>query len=136
MYTLAESGTHKKYIDNDFVIVSGKGTSQYDNPSLLNRAKRKTITRKMILSLIDVTKAKGEPEREQMYWNAYHCQTKIISSNNQLYGNYCKNRFCTICCAIRKADIINRYFPTLKTWEEPHFVTLTVKAIKEKNLNK
>lgn len=50
-----------------------------DNPSLLNRAKRKTITRKMILSLIDVTKAKGEPEREQMYWNAYHCQTKIIS---------------------------------------------------------
>lgn len=136
MYTLAESGTQKEVINNNFVIVSGKGTDIIDNPSLLNRAKRKTITRKMILSLIDVTKEKGEPERQQMYWNAYHCQTKIISSENKLYGNYCKNRFCTICCAIRKADIINRYYPTLKNWKDPHFVTLTVKSIKAKNLNR
>lgn len=90
----------------------------------------------MILSLVDVCKLKGEPERQQMYWNAFHCQTKIISSENKLYGNYCKNRFCTTCCAIRKADIINRYYPTLKEWKEPHFVTLTVKAIKAKKLNK
>jgi len=108
----------------------------YDNPSLLNRAKRKTITRKMIHSLIDVAKAKGEPQRVQAYWNAYHCQSKIISSNNKLYGNYCKNRFCTVCCAIRKAEIINKYYPILKQWENPYFVTLTVKAIKAKNLNK
>jgi len=136
MYTLAERGTQNKLKNNNFVVVSGRGTDQLDNTSLLNRAKRKTITRKMILSLIDVTKEKGEPERQQMYWNAYHCQTKIVSSNNKLYGNYCKNRFCTICCAIRKADIINRYYPTLKNWKEPHFVTLTVKSIKAKNLNR
>ncbi len=136
MYTLAESGTQKEVHNNNFVIVSGNGTNLKDNPSLINRAKRKTITRKMILSLIDVTKEKGEPERQQMYWNAYHCQTKIISSQNKLYGNYCKNRFCTICCAIRKADIINRYYPTLKEWEEPHFVTLTVKSVKAKSLNR
>ena len=80
IYTLVESGTQKKAINNNFVIVSGRGTNQKDNPSLLNRAKRKTITRKMILSLIDVAKEKGEPERQQMYWNAYHCQAKIISS--------------------------------------------------------
>lgn len=89
----------------------------------------------MILSLIDVTKKKYEPEREKAYWNAYHCQTQIITYNNRLYGNYCKNRFCTICCAIRKADIINRYYPILKEWEDSHFVTLTVKAVKAKSLN-
>jgi len=136
MYTLAESGTHKEHIDNNFIIVSGNGTSINNNPSLINRAKRKTITRKMILSLVDVTKKKGEPERQQMYWNTFHCQTKIISSENKIYGNYCKNRFCTICTSIRKADIINRYYPTLKEWKNPHVVTLTVKAVKEKNLNK
>ena len=136
MYTLAESGTQNNSNNGKFALVSGNGTDFKDKTSLQNRAKRKTITRKMILSLIDVTKKKGEPERQQMYWNAYHCQTKIISSENKLYGNYCKNRFCTICSAIRKADIINRYYPTLKEWKNTHFVTLTVKAIKEKNLNK
>ncbi|GGF78995.1 protein rep [Wenyingzhuangia marina] len=90
----------------------------------------------MILSLIDITKAKGESERAQAYWNAYHCQSKIISSDNKLYGNYCKNRFCTVCCAIRKAEIINKYYPVLKEWEKPYFVTLTTKAVKAKNLNK
>lgn len=90
----------------------------------------------MILSLIDVVKAKGEPEREQAYWNAYHCQNKVIISENRMYGNYCKNRFCTVCCAIRKADTINRYYPIISQWKDAHFVTLTVKSCKAKNLNK
>ena len=136
MYTLAQSGTGIPSYNTETTVINGKGTDMYDNPSLLNRAKRKTITRKMIHSLIDVAKAKGEPQRVQAYWNAYHCQSKIISSNNKLYGNYCKNRFCTVCCAIRKAEIINKYYPILKQWENPYFVTLTVKAIKAKNLNK
>lgn len=50
--------------------------------------------------------------------------------------NYCKNRFCTICCSIRKAELINKYYPVLKNWEDAHFVTLTVKACNSKNLKK
>lgn len=136
MYTLAESGTQKEANSSQITIVSGKGTQINDNPALQKRAKRKTITQSMILSLIDVAKKKGEPERAQAYWNTYHCQSKIISSDNRIFGNYCKNRFCTICCSIRKADIINRYYPTLKQWQDPYFVTLTVKSIKAKNLNR
>ena len=88
----------------------------------------------MTLSLIDVARKKGDTDKIQPYWNAYHCQSKIIISGDRAYSNYCKNRFCTICCAIRKADIINRYYPTLSTWQDMHFVTLTVKAVKEAKL--
>ena len=62
------------------------------------------ITRKMVLSLIDVAKEKGEPERVQAYWNAYHCLNNVVVSNGRMHGKYCKNRFCTICNAIRKAE--------------------------------
>src|SRR5665647_1282606 len=136
IYTLAESGTQKNRITPSIALVSGEGTDIVNNPSLANRAKRKVITRKMILSLIDVVKAKGEPEREQAYWNAFHCQNNVIISDHKLYGNYCKNRFCTICCAIRKADTINRYYPIISQWPDVHFVTLTVKACNAQDLNK
>jgi hypothetical protein len=136
IYTLAQSGTQKTNPITSTAIVSGEGTDILGNTSLAKRAKRKTITRKMILSLVDIAKEKGDKEREKAYWNSYHCQSNIVSYNNKLYGNYCKNRFCTICCAIRKADIINRYYPTLSKWEDTHFITLTTKAIKAHNLEK
>jgi len=116
-------------------LVSGEGTNIFNNPALITRAKRKVITRAMILALIDVVKEKGETEREQTYWNAYHCQNYVTISGNKLYGNYCKNRFCTICCAIRKTDLINRYYPTISKWKDIHFVTLTVKSINALSLN-
>jgi hypothetical protein len=47
------------------VLVAGKGTDILNNPSLANRAKRKVISHKMIIALIDVVKDKGESEREQ-----------------------------------------------------------------------
>lgn len=136
IYTLAESGTQKTRIIPSIALVSGEGTDIVNNPSLANRAKRKVITRKMMLALIDVVKAKGEPERAHAYWNAFHCQNNVITSGHKLYGKYCKNRFCTICCAIRKADTINRYYPTISKWKDIHFVTLTVKACNAKSLNK
>ena len=135
IYTLAESGTQITTNSSQKALVSGEGTDIINNPSLKNRAKRKIITRSMTLALIDVVKEKGESEREQAYWNAYHCQDKVIVSGNKLYTKYCKNRFCTVCNAIRKADTINRYYPVLLKWEDVHFVTLTVKACKAKKLN-
>ena len=116
--------------------MSGNGTNILNNPSLANRARRKVITRKMVLSLIDVAKEKGEPERIQPYWNAYHCLNNVIVSNGKMYGRYCKNRFCTICNAIRKADLINRYYPVISQWEDVQFVTLTVKVCKQDKLTR
>lgn len=87
------------------------------------------ITQKIILSLIDVATKKGEQDRIKAYWNTYHCQTNIVSARGGLYGNYCKNRFCTLCAGIRKAEIINKYLPVIETWKDPYFVTLTAKAV-------
>ena len=134
--TLVESGTHNRPDSLSKALVSGEGTNLKNNSSLKNRAKRKIISRNMILALIDVVKEKGEHERIQSYWNSYHCLNNVTLSDGKMYGKYCQNRFCTICSAIRKADTINRYYPTLSKWDDPHFVTLTVKACKEEKLKR
>ncbi|KJF41658.1 protein rep [Draconibacterium sediminis] len=131
IYTLAENGTQKTGQIPSIALVSGKGTDISEQKPLANRARRKLITRKMVLSLIDVAKEKGEAERIQAYWNAYHCLNNVIVSDGKMYGKYCKNRFCTICNAIRKADMIKRYYPVMSQWEDVQFVTLTVKSCKE-----
>jgi hypothetical protein len=89
-----------------------------------------------MLSLIDLAVDNDDQNRRKSYWNTYYCQNKILTSDGRLYAKYCKNRFCTLCCSIRKADIVNRYLPVIKTWKEPYFVTLTVKAVPLKSLNK
>lgn len=100
-----------------------------------NRAKRKTITQKVILGLIKVSEKKGKFERKKFYWNTYHCQNKIVTSDSRQYGNYCKTRVCATCSANRKAEIINKYLPVIKTWEAPYFVPLTVRSVPAHKLN-
>ncbi|MBE7174146.1 MAG: hypothetical protein INR73_26460 [Williamsia sp.] len=58
-----------------------------------NRAKRKMITQKTILSMIDVAKEKGAKDREKAYLNTCHCQNRVVTSGGMMYGQYCKNRF-------------------------------------------
>jgi len=130
IYTLGQSGTKPK------ILVQGNGTDMSDIQALRGRAKRKLITNKVVLALIDLANKKGDQIRLGSFWNTYHCQNKLISSEDRLYGVYCKNRFCTLCCSIRKAEIINTYLPILRKWEDPYFVTLTVKSPPLKHLTK
>ncbi len=134
MYTLAESGTNKT--GQNHIIVNGEGSDLNKKEALKGRAKRKTITQIMMLRLIEVAQENGEPELEKSYWNTYYCQQNIITADGRLYGKYCKNRFCTLCCSIRKAEMINKYFPVMKKWEEPYFLTLTVKSCNANNLSR
>lgn len=135
IYTLAESGTAISQKSSRMALVSGEGTDINNNPALAKRAKRKVITQGLTLALIEVAKEKGDEIQVKKYWNAFHCQNKVITNNGKLHTKYCKNRFCTVCCAIRKADMINRYYPTIATWKDVHFVTLTVKSCKAAKLN-
>lgn len=116
------------------IVLYGKGTALNNSKAVERRAKCKLITQTTMLTLIDVAKEKGAFDRVKSYWNTYHCQNKIITSGNRMYAPHCKNRFCTYCCGIRKAELINKYLPILQTWEEPYFVTLTVKAVKATRL--
>lgn len=128
VHTLAQNGTKKE------IVITGKGTDLNNSKALQGRAKRKLISQNIILKLIDLVKQNEELYKTSSLWNTYHCQKKLISSNGRLYGRYCKNRFCPICSSIRKADIINRYMPDIEKWEEPHFITLTLKACKANQL--
>lgn len=110
-------------------IVFGVGTDTTNKAAWAGRAKRKIVTQAVVLSLIEAAEKKGATERLQGYWNTYHCQEKLFSSEGRVYGRYCKNRWCTLCASIRKAELINQYLPEIQTWEDPHFVTLTVKAV-------
>ncbi|MCW3122424.1 MAG: hypothetical protein JWQ38_1916 [Flavipsychrobacter sp.] len=134
LYTLAQSGTD--YVGDNAAIITGNGSELGNDKVLKSRAKRKLITQTMALSLIDIAVKKEDTEKQKSLWNTYHCQNKLITIDGRFYGKYCKNRNCTLCCSIRKADIINRYLPTIKQWEAPYFVTLTVKSVKANMLRR
>jgi hypothetical protein len=97
-------------------------------------SKKKTIAQTLMLNLIDVANAKGETKRVDSYWNTYHCFHKVKSANKGLYGTYCRNRFCSLCCGIREAKLMDLYLPCLQQWKEPFFLMLTVKATYTGNL--
>jgi len=132
--TLAQNRT--KPGDKPVAILLGKGSELSEKLVLKGRAKRKVITQAMVLGLIDANNIKGlTGDWRKSYWNTYHCQGRIFTAEGKLHGTYCKNRFCTLCCNIRKAVIINQYLPVLNTWTEAHFVTLTIKAVRAKALH-
>lgn len=126
--TLAQSETNN--LNKPLLIVNGNGSKLSDSNGLKRKAKRKVITQSVVKKLIDLDEKYDNKEWQKSLWNTYHCQNKIHSANGNIHGHYCKNRFCTNCSSIRKADLINRYLPTIKTWEQPYFVTLTARSVK------
>lgn len=113
----------------------GKGTKLSDKKVQKSRARRKTITDSLILNLIKVAKKKGRDSKTiQTYWNTYHCQRRVYGFDGKLHGKYCKNRICTICLGIRKAETIRKYYPVLSKWPDCQFLTLTIKSIPAKEL--
>ncbi len=128
--TLAQSGT------TTTTIVNGLGVDLSNTDRVKSRAKRKHISQLIAIKLAEIAKARGNKQLEQKFWNTYHCLNKVNVAEGKMYGKYCKNRFCTVCSSIRKAEIINRYFDEIITWPEPHFVTLTCKTVPAKQLEK
>jgi len=108
----------------------GNGSDITKTKVATGKAKRKFLTQSMILSIIDICKAHGNRELEQTLWRTYRCSSKVVVVNGKMYTKYCKNRICTICLSNRKAEIINKYLPTVMSWEKPYFITLTAKSCK------
>ncbi len=132
--TLAQKGTGEN--GKPSIVVMGQGSPIDDVEVLERRSKCKAITLPLVFALMRRAYELGNKEMEQAYRNTYYCLHQIYTTDGKLYGKYCKNRFCTLCSGIRKARMINSYLPIIETWEDPHFVTLTIKSITAKNLKK
>lgn len=137
IYTLAQSGTKKPPNNNisRSIVVYGNGFDLKDTRVIKGRAKRKLVSQVLALELVDIAKEKGNATLQRTFWNTYHCLESLIVANDRIYGRYCKNRLCPVCCAIRKAEIINKYLPIMNEWKEPYFLTLTVKAVPASKLS-
>lgn len=112
----------------------GKGSEIRDKSSLEKKAKKKLITNKVVIELIHFANKKQDHEMVISLWNTYHCSERLFLSNNKIHATYCRNRICTICNGIRKAEMINNYLPIVEKWPDPHFITLTAKSCPAKYL--
>lgn len=126
IYTLAQKGTNEGSKKAEILI--GKGSDMSSKDYGKRKCKKKTITDALICSMVDIAKKEGRKDIEQILWNTWHCNKKLITHEGRVYGKYCKNRHCTICQSNRKAEMINRYYPVLKHWTGAQFLTLTIKA--------
>jgi hypothetical protein len=114
--------------------VCGKGSDISDLKVKHGRMKRKFLSIKLIQELVKMAESENNQKYIKRFWNTYHCMNRIVESNGKIYGKYCKNRVCLLCLSNRKATLINEYLPILNSWEEPYFVTLTVKAVRAERL--
>ena len=116
--------------------LTGKGSDLSNDKTAKGRARRKNLSQRMALSLITVGEKADDKTLNTSLWNTYNCQNKVTRSGGRIYGKYCKNRMCTLCLSIRKAVIINSYYPIISQWKDAQFVTLTAKAVPAKSLDK
>lgn len=127
--TLAQLGTNSN--SEDFELTAS--TTQDDKKTLLKRARRKYFSVALTLSLVDVAK-NCNSDLLKSYWNTYHCCRQLSVQGNNVYANYCKNRWCMVCNSIRTAQLINGYAPVLLDWSDRYMVTLTIKSASEDDL--
>ncbi len=136
--TLAINGTASKngHETKPEGWVMGNGTDLKNALALERRAKRKLITQTMAMCLMQVARKDQNWKWEARFSNTLLCQNQLTTANGRSYSPTCKNRCCTICLAIRKAEKINLYLRTLEAMEDPYFLTLTTQAVTKDELKK
>lgn len=64
---------------------------------------------------------------ENSYRNAFYCASDLEQDEEGVIrGHFCGTRWCLVCNRVRTARAINNYYPMLRTWVAPQFVTLTI----------
>lgn len=97
--------------------------------TLLKRAKSKFLNVTLMHKMTQI-----KSQLHEKYQDTYFCSHQISVESNKAKSNFCKNRWCIICNRIRTAQLIQTYMPTLETWSEKSFLTLTVKNVEAEKL--
>lgn len=117
----------------DLEFILDESTNIKDKIPLGKRSRRKYFSWRFVLPLIDLNSP-----LTKSYWNTFYCCNTLIregekvtatwtrNEEGNLMSPYCKNRWCLVCSSIRTAVLINTYKPILESWDDKHFVTLTV----------
>lgn len=63
------------------------------------------------------------------------CAGNLVQEDGRVTGKYCGNRWCLPCNRIRTAKLMDAYIPEVQTWEDPHFVTLTIPNVGPRELH-
>lgn len=107
----------------------GKG-ADLESDKLSGWIKKKALISKLSLSLIGVAEQKNrDPKFIKSLWNTYYCMERVYTINGKLFTWQCRNKLCSVCNGIKKATMIKQYLPIISQWEDPQFVTLTIKSI-------
>jgi hypothetical protein len=103
--------------------------AEFDQKKLKRRARKKLFGRAKAAKLAHLYSP-----LEEKYWETYRCSDMIIRESGKVRSHFCKHRHCEICNNIRTAHYIEKYMPTLDTWQDKVFMTLTVKNPNRENL--
>ncbi len=77
-------------------VLFGKGSELSNTKAVQRRAKCKLITQTTILRLIDVATDRGAKDRVKTYWNIYHCQNVLFTSDGKVFAPQCKSIVCLL----------------------------------------
>ena len=89
--------------------------------NLRKRARKKWLTATLAEGLGRLTSPLANA-----YRNTQRCGAVLLQEGGKLSAKYCGNRWCLVCNSIRTAKLFAAYGPTLRSWEDAHFVTLTI----------
>jgi Flp pilus assembly CpaE family ATPase len=104
--TLAQNETD--YSAKPAIIVTGKGSDLNNDRALKGRSKRKVITQKMVLGLIDVADKFGADERKKVIGILTIVKTKSILPTADYTGNTAKIDFMQYAAVLeRHTSLIN-----------------------------
>lgn len=99
--------------------------------TLRSRARAKYLTSAIVDGLMRL--GDRTPLRHA-YRRTAGCAGNLIQEDGRVTGKYCGNRWCLSCNRIRTAKLMDAYLPEVRTWEDPHFVTLTIPNVTAREL--
>lgn len=112
-------------MEKQLKIIRGAGSPVTNVQAREHRAKAKLITQTVMRPLIEIATDRGALQQAKAYKRAYFCQSRLYLVEGHMHADHCRQRFCNYCCSIRKAELINHYYPEIVTWKDAHLLTLT-----------
>ena len=90
--------------------------------TLQKRARTKSFSLPLATALTDL-----RSPLEKSYRSTIYCNRSITQVDGRMVSKYCGQRWCLTCNRIRTARAVESYGETIRSWDDPHFVTLTIR---------